>query len=286
MTHMGSILRNASQIAGRQHGVITATQLIALGLHRSAIGKWLKKGLLHREFDGVYRLGHRAPSVHAHYMAAVLACGPGAALSGLAAAYLYGLTRRSPSLPEVSAPSDRDIRGIITRRRKVASRVWQGIPMTTVEQTIQDLAGRLSLDDLARVCHEAEIKFRVTNVPSKGVKGAAKLRAIYNGDHALLLSEMEREFKRLLEAHDLPLPRFNRKLGAHYIDARYDDPPLTIELQSFRHHSSRAAWESDFERQRAARRHGDAFLPYTWKDIYEQPGEMLDELTALLGRFG
>ena len=93
---------------------------------------------------------------------------------------------------------------------------------------------------------------------------------------------MEREFKRVLEAAGLPLPRFN-KTGAHYLDARYERPPITIELQSFRYHRSRKAWEADFERQRAARRRGDAFLPLTWHDVFEATREMLEELAALLG---
>lgn len=40
------------------------------------------RGVLHPELRSVYRVGHRAPSVEAWYMAAVLACGEGAALSG------------------------------------------------------------------------------------------------------------------------------------------------------------------------------------------------------------
>jgi hypothetical protein len=280
---MGAILRNASKIAGRQHGVITAAQLIALGLSRSGIDKWVRKGLLHREFRGVYRLGHAAPSIHARYMAAVLACGPGAALSGLTAAFHLGLVRRPPSLPEVSHPRERAIPGILSRQRQIPARTWQGIPTATVQQVIHDLAGTLPLDDLTRVCHEAEIKFKVKKVPTRGVRGAAKLRAIYEGDHALVLSEMEREFKRVLETASLPLPKFNRRQGAHYIDARYTDPPVTIELQSYKHHSSRAAWETDFERQRAARRRGDEFRPYTWHDVFEAPADMVADIAALLG---
>jgi hypothetical protein len=41
--------------------------------------KWrLRSGALLRESPGVYRVGHRAPSVEARYLAAVLACGAGA----------------------------------------------------------------------------------------------------------------------------------------------------------------------------------------------------------------
>src|SRR4051794_9876975 len=106
---MRAIVRNASEIAARQYGCITATQLIDLGVSRPAINRWEKKGLLHREFRGVYRLGHRAPSIEARYMAAVLACGPGSALSGLAAAHHYRLIKRAPSLIEVSQRKERDI---------------------------------------------------------------------------------------------------------------------------------------------------------------------------------
>jgi hypothetical protein len=49
--------------------------------------------LLHPVHRGVYRLGHRAPSIEASYMAAVLACGEGAVLSGLAAAFHYGIVK-------------------------------------------------------------------------------------------------------------------------------------------------------------------------------------------------
>ena len=47
--------------------------------------------------------------------------------------------------------------------------------------------------------------------------------------------------------------------------------------------SSRAVWVDDFERQRAARRRGDEFRPYTHKDVFEQPHEMLADLASLLG---
>src|SRR4051794_14554896 len=266
---------NAARLAGRQHGAISHAQLLGAGFSPSMVKRWAANGLLHREFRGVYRLGHRAPSIEARYTAAVLACGLGSALSGLAAAHHYRLIKSPPSLPEVSHPKEQDIPGILSRQRRIPYRKCHGIPTVSVEQVIRDLAGILSLDDLAHACHQAEVIYRVKRVPYKGVRGAAKLRAIYHGDHALLLSEMEREFKRLLEAGGLPLPQFNRKNGAHYIDARYAKPPLTVELQSFRYHRTRKAWEADYERQRAARRRGDAFLPLTWRDIFEGPGEML-----------
>ena len=58
---------------------------------RSSIG--FATGALLPVHRGVYRVGHRAPSVEARYLAAVLACGEGALLSGRAAAHLYGLLK-------------------------------------------------------------------------------------------------------------------------------------------------------------------------------------------------
>jgi hypothetical protein len=280
---MRALVRSASEIAGGQHGVITASQLLGIGLSASGIDRWVRKGLLHREFRGVYRFGHRAPSVEARYMAAVLACGDGAALSGRAAAHRYGILRGQPPLPEVSAPACRRIPGIQTRRRTVPTRIWRAIPTTTVPQTLADLAAVLSLDALARACHEAEVSYGVTSVEPRGAKGAAKLRAIYEGDHAVVLSAMERAFLELLARHRLPLPTTNRRHGEHYVDCRWPAHNLTVELDSYRYHRSRHAWTQDRRRDRDARARGDELRRYTYADVCEDPAAMLAELASLLG---
>src|SRR3954454_4376999 len=74
-----------ARIAGAQHGVVARRQLLAAGIHAAAIQRRVVKAALLPEHPGVYRVGHRAPSVEARYLAAVLACGDGALLSGRAA---------------------------------------------------------------------------------------------------------------------------------------------------------------------------------------------------------
>jgi hypothetical protein len=190
---MRTKLRNAAAIASRQHGAITTAQLLEAGFSR-----WHANGLLHTEFRGVWRFGHRAPSYEARYMAVVLAGGLRAPLSGRAALFHYGLLRGDPPGPEVSAPKEHDVPGIVARRRTIPSRIWRGIPTAIVPQVIADVAASLSLDDLARICHQAEILYGVDRVATPGRPGAAKLRAIYQGDHHLLLSRVERAFLALL----------------------------------------------------------------------------------------
>ena len=78
----------------------------------------MANGTLIPKHRGVYRVGHSAPSVEADYMAAVLACGPGAALAGLSAAHLLGLMRgKAP--PAEAIARDRRVRGVRTRRGKL-----------------------------------------------------------------------------------------------------------------------------------------------------------------------
>jgi hypothetical protein len=80
--------RTLAGLASRAHGVVTRAELLGAGLSAGDIERRLVKGSLLRVYRGVYRVGHRAPSVEAQYMAAVKACGGGAALGGLAAAHL------------------------------------------------------------------------------------------------------------------------------------------------------------------------------------------------------
>src|SRR4051812_36481124 len=91
-----------ARIAGRQHGVVTWSQLRAARVTAAEIKRRARLGALIREHPGVYRVGHRAPSVHARYLAAVLACGDGAVLSGPAAAHLFGLLKGVAPPPEVT----------------------------------------------------------------------------------------------------------------------------------------------------------------------------------------
>ena len=142
-----------ARIAAAQHGVVTRTQLLAADVSRAEIRGRLRSGVLLREHPGVYRVGHRAPSLHSSYMAAVFACGEGALLSGRAAGYLLGLLKGSPPKPEVTMPKQRRIAGIRTRRsRSLDGRrdamTFHRIPVTTVPRTLVDLAAALTVDDL------------------------------------------------------------------------------------------------------------------------------------------
>ena len=167
------------------------------------------RGTLIRVHRGVYRVGHRAPSVEARYLAAVWACGEGALLCGLAAAHLLGLLPGAAPRAEVLARGERRIEGVRVRRSRGRDDrdafVWRGVPVTSVARTMVDLASVLSLSALARAFHEAGIRYGTTPAQVEAVlgrrrrsPGAANLRAVIHGEEPVLLSFLERRFRRLL----------------------------------------------------------------------------------------
>jgi hypothetical protein len=290
-----TVEREIARLATRAHGVVARGELLEAGITREEIAHRLGTGALIIEFRGVYRVGHRAPSVEATYMAAVKACGERALLSGLAAARLFGLVKGQAPPPEVTAPTERRVSGVKTRRsRNMDPRdatKWRGIPVTTVPRTLVDLASLLSSDALARACHEAGIRYRTTPAQVEAAlercptaEGAARLRRVLHGDVHVTLSKLERRFLGLLREHDLPLPVTNRPAGGRHVDCRWPAHRLTAELDSYRYHSSRYAWEQDRRREREAHARGDQHRRYTYADVFEGPAQMLAELRALLGR--
>jgi very-short-patch-repair endonuclease len=276
-----------ARLASSSHGVVTRAQLLAAGFSVAQIKRRLRSGALLREYPGVYRVGHRAASVEAWYLAAVWACGRGALLSGRAAGHLLAILAHPPSVPEVTAQNALRIPGIETRRsRSLDGIVWRGIPVTTPARTLVDLSSVLAVSDLARACHEAGIRHGTTPGEVEAVlgrrQGARKLRRVLRGDEHVSLSVLERRFLALLRGAGLPLPVTNRPAGGRYVDCRWVEQRLTVELDGYRYHSSRHAWELDRRREREAYARGDDFRRYTYGDVFEEPAPMLRELQAVL----
>jgi very-short-patch-repair endonuclease len=276
------------RLASRSYGVVTRAQLLAAGLTVGQIKSRLGTGELLREYPTVYRVGHRAPSHEARYLAAVWACGRGAVLSGRAAGHLLGIIATPPSMPEVTAPTERRIPGIRTHRNRtpVEATVWRGIPVTSPARTLVDLSSVLAVADLARACHEAGIRYGTAPGEVEAIlggrPGAKALRRVLRGDEHVLLSALERRFIALMRREGLPLPVANRPAGGRYVDFRWVEQRLTVEVDGYRYHSSRHAWELDRRREREAYARGDDFRRYTYGDVFEEPGPMLRELHRVL----
>src|SRR2546423_15433816 len=138
----GQINTAIARFAHRRKGLVDRDELIAAGLTRGQLDARVRGKLLIPEYEGIYRVGHCAPNLETSYLAAVLACGKGALLSGRAAAYLYGLIKGAAPQPEVTTPTQRRPKGVFCHRTVGVSdaTIHRGVPITTVARTVVDLA--------------------------------------------------------------------------------------------------------------------------------------------------
>ncbi|HEX5899208.1 MAG TPA: hypothetical protein VFY32_07385, partial [Solirubrobacteraceae bacterium] len=143
------------ELAAAQFGVVSLAQLRAIGLGRGAVEKAVRCGRLCRLYSGVFAAGHPILRPEGRRLAAVLACGPGAALSHRSAAAHWGLLATQQSAVDVSAPRSRDgVPGIrVHRPRSLDARDTtdhEGIPVTAVARTLLDVAATVRPDRLER----------------------------------------------------------------------------------------------------------------------------------------
>jgi len=282
--------RALAEVANRQHGIVTRRQLGALGFGSASIDRRVASGRLHRIHSGVYAVGHRVLTANGVSMGAVLACGDGALLSHASAGHLYGILRASPRTIEVTVPTaaGRLRPGIVVHRDArltyLDASSWQGIPTTTIPRALLDPAPRLDPPQLARACHEAWIRHRITPhrveqclARNRRKPGAAKLRRALGAD--VTLSALEDGFLKLLERHGLPMPRTNIDRHGDKVDCHWPEQDLVVELVGYRFHGSRRAFEDDVARRR--RSHHVAF---TYGDVFERAAATAAELAQALSR--
>src|SRR4051794_31287376 len=125
--------REIGRQAGRAFGLVRRRPLMRAGVTKAEIEQRLRSGVLLREYRGIYRVGHRAPSVEASYLAAVWACGEKALLGGCAAGFHWGLLRGKAPRPETIAPTRRCVKGVKTSQRRLVQEdgtIRHGIPIT------------------------------------------------------------------------------------------------------------------------------------------------------------
>jgi hypothetical protein len=287
---MGKKFATLARKAAAQHGRIASRQLVAEGIDHNEIRRWVESGRLFRVHHGVYAVGHHGRTTESDYMAAVLACGEGAVLSHRAAAYLLKLLRGSAPAPEVTVRTNAHRRrpGIVIHRVRTLdvrdTSELDGIPITTVPRVLLDLAPALAPELLARACHRAWIHHETAPpiveaciARNPGKPGAAKLRRALGSD--VTLSVLEDGFVKLLRAHGLPLPRTNIDRVGDKVDCHWPHTGLTVELQSFRYHATRTAFETDLARRRRSNH-----LAFSYGDVFEREAATIAELATQLPR--
>jgi very-short-patch-repair endonuclease len=288
-----------AELAGRQHGVVTRSQLLAHGIGRGAIDWRVGAKRLHVVHQGVYAVGYRRLTQRGWWMAAVLACGPDAVLSHRAAAVLWGILEGDPARADVTVPCKRRGRAGIRLHRAVVAAdertVHAGIPVTTVARTLLDLAAVLQLHELRRALERAEALGLADRTPlaalvdrHRGRRGIARLRvAIGDGVRRVVTrSELERRFLSFLEQSGLPRPETNVRLDvageSMEVDCVWREQRVIAELDSRAWHLTAEAFERDRERDRRAQAAGWRPIRITARALAEEPSALVAVVRALL----
>lgn len=289
-----------AELAARQHGLITRAQLLALGLGSAAITYRLSSARLWPVQRGVYRMGPLV-SPRMREMAAVLACGRGAAISHGSAGRLWQLLPLAPeSVPiDILVPTrDRHRRPGVRGHRSAPLApgevsTFEGIPVTTPARTLLDLAAELGARELEQalaraerlgVASREEVLALVARHPGK--RGVWALLALLRASAAapLTRSEAEERFLELVRRARLPNPEANVPVRGYEVDFLWRRERLAVEVDGFAFHGSAAQFERDRRRDAELSAAGVQVMRVTWRQISSDSVAMLVRLAQTLAR--
>jgi very-short-patch-repair endonuclease len=297
--HLDSLL---ADLAARQHGVVARWQLLPIGFTRDAIAHRLECGRLHVIHRGVYAVGHSALSLDGRLMAAVLAGGEGAVLSHRDACAAYGIMQSNRRWIEGTVPAGAKARpGIQFHRARLPAdelTTLRGIPITTVPRAIFDLAAVEPRRKVERAIHEADVRrlwdpLSLSDLVERHPhsRGVATVRAILTDlmqGVAISKQDIQDLLFALLEAARLPLPLTNQYISVGDItyeaDCVWPDAKLMAELDGHAVHATRRNYESDRVRDRRLAVEGWLVIRITWRQLQDEPDELVADLRYLLER--
>ena len=213
-------------------------------------------------YEGVFAVGHQQLSKQGRWMAAVLATGPRSVLSHASAAELWSI-RRSHGMPEVTRRSGGTTRpGVRLHQTRILERaeitVEAGIPVTSVERTLLDVAMGLDESRLERAVVAAdrtgrlrwpELERLLDRTPRR--RGAGRLRRVarrISPYAAEAKSPLEVDFLALCRNANLPEPQVNVLAAGYLVDFLWPAQRVVVETDGYRYHADRLAFERDRER--------------------------------------
>jgi hypothetical protein len=289
-------------LAERQHGIFTSAHADAVGFTRDERAKRVAAGRWVSLHPGVYRMAGVPALWRGSVLAACWAVRALTAASHRSGAELWELPGSTRSFIEVTSRRYRrafvgDLvvheTGLL-RPEDVTTR--DGIPVTTIEQTLLGLAAvsppivEMAID---RALHReltslAQLEAFVEAKGARGRNGIGVLRKVlqrYDPLAGIPESVMETKMKQLLRRHGLPTPEFQyviRHEGAFVarVDAAYPELRIAIEYDSYEHHTGKDAIVRDNTRRNRFKRMSWDLITFTAVDFQQDGGDALKALRA------
>ncbi|MBX6365681.1 MAG: DUF559 domain-containing protein [Gemmatimonadetes bacterium] len=157
--------------------------------------------------------------------------------------------------------------------------VRDGIPTTTPARTRLDLADVVGTRELEGAVAPAEREGIVERDAlnallrrHRGHRGTRALRAVVEqeGGPRFTRSEAEARFLALVRRAGLPAPEANVGVGPYEIDFLWRSAGIAVEVDGFRHHSSRPRFEGDRRKDAWLVAAGITVLRLSWRQIVEE----------------
>lgn len=300
MPHRDLISRVTS-LAERQHGVVRLAQFPP-SQHRS-VRHLAERGVLERVGTGLYRVCGSSPTWRQAIQIGVWALGNEVVVSHASAARLHGFDRYDGSeAVEFTVTRGQRNRGVLgldatvhssTVRVKGDIRRVDGLPVTSPERTIVDLARAGVATSLLEAAIDSALRLRLTTLDHlidriDACKGPAR-RGVARLDELVLTSGghsvLERRFLKLLRRAGLPLPKpqvVHRRDGRHVarVDFLFPEQELVVEVSGGRGHSSASDRAKDARRRNELQQMGRTVLEFTYEDVTRREAYVLHTLES------
>ena len=95
-------------------------------------------------------------------------------------------------------------------------------------------------------------------------------------------SEGERRLRPLCKAANLPAPRMNARVAGHEVDAYWPAQRLIVEIDGYRYHGTRRAFERDRRKDAELQAAGYRVVRITYRRLRHEPYSVTAQLGALL----
>jgi len=275
------------------------SQLLDAGLSATEVRDRVRSRRLLPLHPGVYAVGHARLRSEGHWLAAVLAAGPGAVLSHRDAAGLHDLRPANHLRIEVSTTGRaRSSAKLAVHRTRILDgddvTTVSRIPVTTVARTLVDLAGQVPRDHLAKAIKQAErqrtfdlatVQAAMARTRGRRGPGHRALREAIEEHAALGLSAtdsaLEDAFHRLVRDNGLPSPAINANVEGLRVDALWRTERVIVELDGWTHHHTRDAFERDRERDATLTTAGWRVVRFTHHHVIRRPDLVAQTLRRL-----
>ncbi len=282
----------ADEIATLHFGAIAARQLLAAGVSRSQVTRWIAARRLHRRYPGVYAWGRPDLPERGQLAAGLLYAGPGPALGGLSALWWRRLLHSRPDLIHIDAPGHARSRGdlLIRHPRRIERSLHRGLPVVDLAAALLGASTALRHDSLRLVLARAEFEgmLSLTALRTAIAHGPPGSRAVGAAIAAHLpqlarcRNPFECDFVLLCERFGLELPEPNRRKGRYVPDMTWERCRLIVELDGKKAHRTAAQRLRDAARQRWLEARGYTVIRFSWAEVQFAPAAVAAKLRPYL----